>query len=67
VHAQNRDKMQEEEKFVGSLANGTQADKEEETKSTNGKDSILDELRLETSWFQTKTMHVRRWANPLTE
>ena len=54
MHAQNHDKMQEKEKFVGSLANRLQADNEKETESTDGQDPNLDEFHLERSWFHTK-------------
>lgn len=55
--------MQEIEEFVGSLANGTQADKNEEAESGDGKNSDLDELHVEGSWSQAgEGASERRWA-----
>jgi hypothetical protein len=54
VHAQNQDKMQEKENFVGGLAKRAQADDEKEAESTDGNDPDLDELPVESLWFHPK-------------
>jgi len=46
--------MQEEKKFVGSLANRAQADNKEEAKSTNGDDPSLGGFRMKVIWFYAK-------------
>ena len=54
MHAQNCSKMQEEKKFVGSLANRAQANNKEKAKSTNGDNPSLGEFRVKGSWFHAK-------------
>ena len=54
MYAQSHDKMQKEEEFVGSLANGTQADNDEKAESGDGENSDLDEFRVKTSWSQAE-------------
>jgi len=63
--------MQKEEKFVGSLANRTQADNDEKAESGGSENSNLYELHLESSWPQAKeewTSERRRvfWQDALT-
>jgi hypothetical protein len=59
--------MKEEEEFIGSLANRTQTDNDEEAESTDGKDSNLNELLAERSWFQADViMGIRMLVCPLT-
>lgn len=46
--------MYKEEKFVGGLANGTKANNDEDSESSDAKDSSLDEFHVERSRSQAK-------------
>lgn len=53
-HAQNDNKMKEEEEFIGSLANRAQTCNDEEAENTDGNDSNLNELGVERSRFHAE-------------
>ena len=52
--AQNHSKMDEEEKFIGGLADGAQTDDDEEAERNDCKEPDLNELGVDGSWLQTK-------------
>ena len=63
MYAHSHNKMKKVEKFVGSLANGTQANNDKEAESNDGENSDLDELHMDGSRSQAEEEGTseRRW------